>query len=96
MMQVVHGSYLKSTALSHLNTLGILAIYWLYYSSQTISCSPCSSTNHSLSRHMSWFWIKKMVPITLSWAKTLRVLGCNSKFKIDCVLAVFNFVVIYN
>lgn len=37
-----------------------------------------------------------MVPITVSWAKTLRVLGYNSKFKIDCILAVFNFIVIYN
>lgn len=86
----------KSAALSHLSALGILTIRWLYYSSQTVACSPCSSTNHTLSHHRSWFGVMNVVPVTTSWAKTWRVLGYNSKLKIDCVLAVFNFIVIYN
>lgn len=34
-----------------------------------------------------------MIPISISWAKTLRVLEYGSEFKIDCVLAVFNIII---
>lgn len=33
-----------------------------------------------------------MAPIYNTLGKTLRDLGYNSEFKIDCVLAVFNFI----